>query len=179
MYADQKDFTHDGGGSCSHHAVEDEWRNEAVLLDSRVGLHELGVVAEEALDVDAENIGALKVVGQQHRACHDDQLERKRSARHVCYLHIIISIIILNQLEWSTSPHLQKSVRFHSSILLFFLMPELLHDSFLFYSHLFFCLLKHHLKSCLNALFAKLGLCIKKKKRCMVQFFSRGAVGTK
>lgn len=100
MYAEQKckqkDFTHDSGGSCSHHAVEDERRDEAVLLNSRVGLHELGIVAEEALDVDAENIGALKVVGQQHRACHDDQLERKHSARHVYYLHIII---ILNQLE--------------------------------------------------------------------------------
>lgn len=93
----QKDFTHNGGGNCSHYAIKDERRDKAVLLYSGVGLHELDVVAEKALDVDAEYFGALEVIGQQHRACHDDQLQRKDSTRHVHYLHITV----LNQLDFT------------------------------------------------------------------------------
>lgn len=66
---------HTSGNGC-HHAVEDEGGDEAAVLHAGVRLHQVGVVAEEALDVDAKRIRALKVVGQQHRPCHDDQLHK-------------------------------------------------------------------------------------------------------
>lgn len=66
--------THNCSGNRSHYAVQDERRDEAVLFNSRVRLHQVSIVAEEALDVDTEDIGALKVVSQQHSASHYDQL---------------------------------------------------------------------------------------------------------
>jgi len=73
----QMGFTHHSGGSGSHHTVKDEGGDEARLLCAGVRLHQLGVVAEEALHVHAEQVRALHVVGQQHRAGHDDELEEK------------------------------------------------------------------------------------------------------
>lgn len=69
--------THDGGGSSGHHAVQDQGGDEAGVLGAGVRLHQVGIVTEEALDVDAEQVGALHVVGQQGGARHDDQLEEE------------------------------------------------------------------------------------------------------
>lgn len=72
--------THYSGGCSGHHAVEDEWRDEAGLFCPGVRLHQLRVVTEEPLHVYAEQVGALHVVGQQHGAGHDDELEEKHSS---------------------------------------------------------------------------------------------------
>jgi len=70
-------FTHYSGGSSSHHAIQDEGGDEAGLLRARVWLHELSIITEETLHMHAEQVRALHVVGQQHRAGHDDELEEK------------------------------------------------------------------------------------------------------
>ena len=70
-------FTHYGGGSGSHHAIQDEGGDEAGLLRAGVRLHQLSVITEETLHMHAEQVCALHVVGQQHRARHDDKLEEK------------------------------------------------------------------------------------------------------
>lgn len=69
--------THYSSGSSSHHAVQDERGDEAGLLCAGVRLHQLRVITEETLHVHAEQVRALHVVGQQHRAGHDDKLEEK------------------------------------------------------------------------------------------------------
>ncbi len=71
------DFTHYSCGSSSHHAVQDERGDEAGLLRAGVRLHQLRVITEETLHMHAEQVRALHVVGQQHRAGHDDELEEK------------------------------------------------------------------------------------------------------
>lgn len=70
-------FTHDSRGSSGHHTVQDEGGYEAGLLRAGVRFHQLGVITEEALHVHAEQVRALHVVGKQHRAGHDDELEEK------------------------------------------------------------------------------------------------------
>lgn len=73
-------FTHYNCRRSSHHAVEDEGRDEAGLFLAGVRLHQLSVITEEALHVDAEQVSALHVVGQQHCAGHDDELGEKHGA---------------------------------------------------------------------------------------------------
>lgn len=71
--------THYSCGSSRHDAVQDERGDEAGLLCAGVRLHQLSVVAEETLHMHAEQVRALHVVGQQHRAGHDDELEEEHS----------------------------------------------------------------------------------------------------
>lgn len=86
--------THDGGGSSGHHAVQDQGGDEAGVLGAGVRLHQVGIVTEEALDVDAEQVGALHVVGQQGGARHDDQLKKNmwrgggERVTQVCVCHL-------------------------------------------------------------------------------------------
>lgn len=70
-------FTHYSSGSSSHHTVQDEGGDEAGLLRARVRLHQLSVITEETLHMHTEKVRALHVVGQQHCARHDDELEEK------------------------------------------------------------------------------------------------------
>lgn len=70
-------YTHNSSGSSGHHAVQDERGDEAGLLCAGVRLHQLSVITEETLHMHAEQVRAFHVVGQQHRAGHDNKLEEK------------------------------------------------------------------------------------------------------
>lgn len=69
--------THRHSGDGSDEGVDEDWRRLAVVLWSWVRLGVGFVKTEEALDVHGERVRVLKVVRQQNRPCHDDQLEIK------------------------------------------------------------------------------------------------------
>lgn len=73
--------THDSSGGSGDHTVQHERRDEAGLFGPRVGLHQLGIVAEEALHVHAEQVGALHVVRQQHGGGHDGELQEEHDGQ--------------------------------------------------------------------------------------------------
>lgn len=75
--------TYRHGGDGGDQRVDDDRRSLAVVLGSRVRLGVSFVEAEEALDVHGERVRVLKVVRQQNRPCHDDQLEIKHSGSSV------------------------------------------------------------------------------------------------
>lgn len=73
--------THNSRGGGSDHAVQDERRHKAGPFGARVRLHQLRVIAEEALHVHAEQVCALHVVRQQDGGGHDDELQSQHSGR--------------------------------------------------------------------------------------------------
>lgn len=73
--------THNSSGCGGDHTVEHERRDEAGLLGSRVGLHQLGIIAEKALQVYAEQVGAFHVVRQKHGGGHDGELQEEHGGR--------------------------------------------------------------------------------------------------
>lgn len=69
--------THQQGGQPCDHRVEQQGRDGAAVLRSKVGLGVRAVVAEKALDVHAEGVSVLKIIGQHNGPGHDHQLEVK------------------------------------------------------------------------------------------------------